>query len=761
MTTSTSTATPKKTIAIDNSASTGNDSFYWESVRNIVKDTDDNDYEYYFWNSNSTKVSKSQLDNWISTRRGIDGTCLDQFLKYSKTIPENLVIVTDGELSQRDIKESSRLLQQATVQEAKVYIIGSGADTSLVGALSSVDNLTMILESKDASPVEIVKKDLDPLFESVTTIANFLVNYTELSQQTSINSVGVDSDHIANQINSMKSRLEKTYHESKAKDTTDFKDTKDLKDIASLKSFVSEKLTGTKDGPLEEFYSKISHLISLAREKGYRKDVFTSTRITSKSTIVSQELEPVPVESFEKTIKCPIMLDQDCPILLLKTTGTSVLGSLSKKEQDAIINCPVALLKNKLGMASLLEKLDHVVGTDAFSLMTENGTLDMISPMSRAPVYGGISLAQEASHRDFSRYSLAGILTDNTTLPGNIALWYFTVYQAIVTSNHYLTGQTDFMEQFKAYVVDQLFKTESRIGLSGLPGYPIEKVPVCIAVWYVYHSCLYPDQMYRMSQFPHLAQDFIALMTMTGLPIDPEATRLNESWYVKKRLSGRFKYFNAWIYKHEYVESKDAIVYFETLNSNHEIDPNVRAKDPVLFDVLESCECKLGIPQLWGAVNATANDIKVNESEFRNSKPFYLCEWSFYKNYDDTVKTRVCPATLRPWYCPVKDNPEKKVWLDLLYERSTRPGDRFLSIYKDYGEYVIKYSEFPSTKDLLVFCHKRYGVLPSQSEEFMAETVAEYQKVLGDRVSVNEFKAIWLKSMPIDTRQEMEKNVAQ
>ena len=130
--------TLKTLFAFDNSGSISGNSVYFNEINRIVNKYYKPGDKFYLWGSQYTEKTKSEIDQWIISKYGPEGTYSVNIAKLVNSCPthrEHLIIVTDGQVSESDIRESDSLMNQFNIQFqfVSVYVIGTGGNLS-VGA---------------------------------------------------------------------------------------------------------------------------------------------------------------------------------------------------------------------------------------------------------------------------------------------------------------------------------------------------------------------------------------------------------------------------------------------------------------------------------------------------------------------------------------------------------------------------------------------------------------------------------------------------
>ena len=168
-------------------------------------------------------------------------------------------------------------------------------------------------------------------------------------------------------------------------------------------------------------------------------------------------------------------------IALLIKAGSSVLEGVESWLVDFIINNPLEILNHPDLVDKLLKRIDHPIGLEALKMLGPHP----ISPFTRDPIVGCISLGKSWENTKYTNTTLAKIFFGNK-LCGNPDLWLSVIYLAILNRKvQYLSDQPALMSGLGECLIWRMKNTNTQITLTGLVVEPyIEKVPTDIAILY-------------------------------------------------------------------------------------------------------------------------------------------------------------------------------------------------------------------------------------------------------------------------------------
>ena len=208
----------KNLFAFDNSGSISGNSVYFNEIYRIVNKYYKNGDKFYLWGSRYTEKSKSEIDQWIKNKKGPEGTYSINIAKLANACPthrEHLIIVTDGEVSESDIRQSDNLMNQYNIQFqfVSVYVIGTYGNLS-VGApfCRGCPNRTIQVISANQR-INGPSLSLDQIaayksIPSINSISEFNSKYDKLFSVIKAKQLGKNGDdNMKKQLLELKSRL--------------------------------------------------------------------------------------------------------------------------------------------------------------------------------------------------------------------------------------------------------------------------------------------------------------------------------------------------------------------------------------------------------------------------------------------------------------------------------------------------------------------------------------------------------------------------
>ena len=127
-------------FAIDYSGSTDKEKFYHENINEILNKKYENNDEIIVWDHNSKYITFNDYMKINKNLEGFGGTdpkCIFNsiFEKHKKVIYNEFILITDGEIYQKDVEQCSELIEKNktnfTTNYVEIYLIGKKDSTNL------------------------------------------------------------------------------------------------------------------------------------------------------------------------------------------------------------------------------------------------------------------------------------------------------------------------------------------------------------------------------------------------------------------------------------------------------------------------------------------------------------------------------------------------------------------------------------------------------------------------------------------------------
>eukprot|EP00002_Diphylleia_rotans_P040662 TRINITY_DN96_c0_g1_i8.p1 TRINITY_DN96_c0_g1~~TRINITY_DN96_c0_g1_i8.p1 ORF type:complete len:922 (+),score=191.53 TRINITY_DN96_c0_g1_i8:117-2768(+) len=792
-------------FCVDISGSVCGSQFYWETVRTLLRQflQEHPDGHIIGWDSNWEAVDAEGMSEWIAGRMGRGGTSPSRIVQALKhlNVDRNIWILTDGQVGQGDVDAAEMEMSYfRPIDHVKCHIIetsncympgyasfggGLGMGGMQPNAMGNInmsvscpftranESLVVYHNSRLEVPrVEQQQSKADFAFlETLDKISleTFLQSYDKIEKLLiSLNMGRAGNADAKDQLLNLRKRL---MQELSSKGDTDLTS----KIRAALKANDTTQATEIIKSMCDEYYGssmgseierKISYLVSLC---GDLRGIFSvgdirSNRMRTAETVAAAPIETAPkLEEFGSdaatvTIECPIMLDVDVPVILLRD-GPPILADLEKHVVDDIANCPLRLLNYAPVVEKLKARIAQFVGLE---LLKGDVTYN---PFTREAIAGTISLGCDPQHVKVTNASLAKMFSGGKLL-GNLDLYLAAVWY-LVKHDHfeYLSEVKPAFDQLVEY---RLTRSKTFASLSGQAQFVCTKVGTDVALWYVVHSGLLklspetdPARQHIFTM--HIMRELLELLKYPILPeIITHHSRtkvlLNMLSFVKrdkvyfKRLIESLRQRAVMVANNQIIlldgEPNDELLsrfppYYMDLPKNElyalgqMVDPQYSAQDlPLYYD--------------W-----VAGDLPQPERS-----------WSY--PLDESVfvfpSVIVSPLTFRPVYVLAGEGETKMTWAQQADAFFAQMGGRvrLISGHRYFMECWIRNEAFPSKDDVLVYMFTKccvngtHKTLPSISLRLADYLIEGFTPLKEMAIPFEDIKQRFLLSTPVFPRIEAE-----
>jgi hypothetical protein len=788
--TNTTTQGPKKNLYIDTSGSVSGFPEYWGQVGAYFAANQASINKIYFWDSTIKEVSPQTLIQYINVKKGHGGT--DPKLIAKTIIQEknysNVVIFTDGEVSDGDVANTDELLKDIELNDVTCFIICSNGTQPRLSVTCPFtrSNASEIYYKQASEPTFRVQKNSARDLELIRNLEKinldtFNQKYAEIESLLIAKNMGRTGDSATKeQLLILKKNL---VHElaiiTKANFGSDIRQalvSNDFDLALKYANGMTLEYFGSDIGM--EIEKKIGHLITLCGDlRGkYSLDAIKSNRFAradnakvATCTIVDIELSDLT----SKPVECPIIMDQDVAQLLI-LFGEPVLANVDKKIVDDIINCPLRILNYPELVEKLAKLISHWTGIKINEHLTSN-------PFTRQQLLGTIPLGNCRQHVDCGNYTIARLFTGGKIL-GNIHLYWAVIWYLINSGRfQYLN---DIKDQATEHLKYRLTHYNTNASLCGNPQFVISKVPVDIAIWYCINSCLLNQPTDRDTIRYHMfnLDPMIEITRVFGYPIsDQTINQINRVKVmmsmlslVKKdevRTNNRIRCLYQNAIRIDTSKLPENVVQLEKIIEWIPLDgPASHEQVEAILDTFPKYYRNLTIAELVGisqmvSPSLSASDIQL-ETTWVPPNLKYLVNWSYGLNPILTYPVTICPSTFRPYYM-VKDEEKTICWTEMAIKLHG-PIEKQCSSYRKFIDYFVKYNEFPNFEMFAIFCYNRYlnkfgsntCTLPFQFKLFFDDIIQSYNPIfkliIDHQINPTQIYNIFMSGSSIVRRLEME-----
>jgi hypothetical protein len=807
---------PSTLIAYDGSGSTSGfgNSFYHKKTQEIVAQYPD--AQIVLWDTAPRVVRRAELAEINAACKGFGGTDSAAIARYvrSQDFHGHLIIITDGQVGERSIDECAADLGRAwPFTEVTAHLIDTGGIVNMSvtcpftrAAPHTVYCYRRPTGYEQIQEVSVSAADMEALrlIDTVTSPAEYEAAADAIERAVVARTMGTTGDpSLRDAILAMKKRMV-------AEQARMFGDSETVTALTvALEAGLTVSALAAATMIHNEYYgeergwsARISRLISMC--EGALRGAFDFTAVNSAihsdrvrraATVApaavpaegaAPAVEAVAEAAPEKPFVCPITLDSSTDVILLVAEGKPILEGLDKPVVTDILDCPLNLFHYPEVVTALRDRLDHPVSLTAYRDAMEAGAPIMTGPMTRNPLLaGGICLGQSEEHCAATTWTLAQLTTGGASkLVGNPDLWFACLWLMLHRGQ---TGEhlADLEPLFAANLTWRLRNHKTFISLTGLPEFPSTRVPLGVAIWYVFASSRFtgsePRRDLIRTHMPHIKE--LLQIKQNCLPAEyalPEGTlvHVNRVRVMLNMLS--------WVKRNRWTMTET----LRGLTQNSVIGPMAsdvgadvceREHMPVLVPVdgLPSAErlldVRASLPALWCSLSdaelvGLASLVDPSKSAGDIPLPFDWVppalvpppgqvEWAYGVGPVASARVPMCVATCRPFYTVPETG---ELWTVAAERVHGIAPSKMISLNKQFGMFITKYERYPTPAEFLIFLYNRYihhgqhQTLPAQITQFIGEAFDEFREIMAT-VTPAEFVRRFTESTKGDARTVMER----
>lgn len=418
-------------VAIDVSGSTSGSKAYWNKVKDIVESCSV-DTKFIEWDTSASVVSRDALLDRAERTRGGGATSPSCFIRCLPTKVGKLVLVTDGQVDERNVQACEEHIASLnkTFDKVDIHMINTGGPINLsvpAPFIRSSEFNIFVDDEKTAAGNSSVPLNLDEW-----TLEKYLADGQTLRAIVVAQTVGLSNHTLAKELAVLKKRLLSEYQNSKSFEYSgpvgSLVAALQKGDYNGAKTLALQLARGDLDSNdvavriEQDFASMFS---ACTEKKNFGISLLRSHRANRASNV--QNVVPEQTDSLDgsSSFQCPIFLDDDVPCILLGVPVQPILADADKDSLDAVINCPLIFLRHQNLVDRLVSVIDHAVGVKSL----QNGLFEA-SPITRRPLSGALTLGDAEDHCKAFNSSLARVMTGSKLL-GNQDMW-FAVFREVV-----------------------------------------------------------------------------------------------------------------------------------------------------------------------------------------------------------------------------------------------------------------------------------------------------------------------------------------
>ncbi|KAK8854249.1 hypothetical protein M9Y10_016808 [Tritrichomonas musculus] len=748
-------------LAHDFSGSTWNNDKYFETVKNIYYNSPVPFTDIILWDSQVEVVSPSRYEHLLNIKEGDGGTyphvIIDWMLKNN--FNGDVVLITDGQIPVSHVESLDKILDESKgkikISFIKCYLIQTETkkiDTTVIAPfIRRIPNEVIYFGEKEEPQIittgKQTQEELIETIKSIKTIEEFEDQSTSVFSNVVTKMMGKPANiEIRDEILRLQKRL--IFQLRLPPKNFDMQ--------AFLEAFKNHDLEKMKQLSLNlnQLYlqqhqnmvwpSLIFHLLRMTNgslDKVYSVHAlgtgFQADRI--RRADVAEHFEATETESTncDADFVCPITYEEESDVVLLVKKPTNpLLAGIDHDIVNDIITCPLAALKYKEFIQSFIDHIDHPISLSAMKHAQDSNLPIKVSPLTRAPIIGGLCLGAAEDHAKATNWTFANVMTGGKKV-GNMDQWFALLWYLVEMNQ--IPYLNPILPKIREHMIFRLHNHHGTATLTGIPYICQTSLPVGICCWF----SLNIDPNRFLSAHSSEVPVFIKMAKLAGYPIEDSVIR--NALIVSTEES--CKRMGSAILPHlinaSYVTSKNS--------------PNV-----IIDGKLSEEERKKALEELplaFSEVPVEIMRIVVNHiigGKAKEEIPFV--NWAYGLEPCKMPPIPICPTTLRPFLLvPPTFTPWPKAAVE-----SFCPEPQLINCHAQYINYVNKYRKFPSKAEFAEFCMKmlvpkKKPTLPAQIDQFIDCVVDGYNEVFSLKsVSPDDFVKITGSTIWMKTRIEQE-----
>lgn len=735
-----------KILAIDGSGSTSGCFSYWNKIGKIYEQYRGENIKIVMWDSYAENVTERDLLQAIRSNGWRDGgtspsTLVKTILMFVKEEIE-LHLISDGQVDDDEVRRTEELLRDKEIKTAKIDFYNTGGTVNL-SVSAPFTRKTEFVIKLDGEIIGQGNSKQEIEWEKYENYQDFLDNYETLKTIIVAQNLGKNNQTLRQKLLILQKKWLTQISKQEMCDLTG----KLQQQLAEQNYETSLELCRnclqfadlTQNKP-KEIEKRVRELIlACTSPNNYSFDLIKTSRyqraesLEFPSTEELQKLETVDVS--DQLFECPILFDQDYPVLLIcRDSDKPLLSDVPTTIVDDISNCPLNILKYPSIVDQIISSFDHIVGCHYFS-HSQSSDHSLISPYTRRPVLGALTCGNQEIFCKASDWTIAQLLFGGKLL-GNADLWNLVFYDIL---KHHVSRlhESSFLTGFQQYLLYRLQNHTTSISLSGLPDFPLLRVPVSVSLWYIFSSTDLFSQssnfkQERLREYCRVIRPIITGLDIVKYPYPKEkityrATVLSIFNFLMSKKQEKDLWSDILRSQYQAFEYLPSVNRFVFLDGPIPDSPNQHL--PVFFRSLSLSE----IIYLFTLVDPSnkSSDISIPFTLPVNTLshpylPSSVINYTYPLDDNRPILTKICPSTMRPYSI---DPQLHKHW-KFCSEETNGPLSQQISCFSYYQKYVQQYSEFPSIDELIVFVYDKQrqklcpkNTLPRQIRSYLSQVI--------------------------------------
>jgi hypothetical protein len=758
-----------------------NNKVYWgivdQTLQSLLKSK--HTFQCVLWDDRAEFVDVNRIKHAIETKMGRGGTNPASIFNISKNYNNaHIILLTDGQISQSEVHLLEQKLQSVQYKfDFTGHVIGN-ANYSVLAPFMQYGNVEIY--QNDSLVFRGNVKNFD--YDREITLESIVNNFDKLVNKIQFNNMGRDNTVMKDYL--VVKRREWLREQSE-------RNGEDLNDLVKMCMFGTN--TPNASTPLsfsrkhifdlvnrrEDFslVEKIDKLISLCNMKGVYSVQAPSRLFNSNKTVNNELPQEVEIDANSNQFECPISLDEDAPVLLIKRALSYYLVNFDKTVANNILNCPLLITKQKPDL--LFPYLDHPIGVNACKILFEDVNVgSILSPFTRESVAGCIPLGCDHQHVRVGDNTIFKIMNGGG-MTGSPTLFLCGLYLSIKNNKEfqYLNSNASFMKTFENHIKFRLMNYKTVICVNSEEDFTQTRVPIILMLYFtvfsydIYtrvngHASVNERETFamkydRLKQFFYYIDAFIDLIKLCDNSLSDDNFKEVRIRCEQYRVLGRALD----MIKNDEKEFNDVKrnLYQKCLMvKNERIFVDSQQNDEnIAYTTFKSF---LTVKQLFNVLNvvkiAKFGDINLPHYS-DDSGEFDSLKREVKKMYDITDVdhfTILSKKTMRP-LMKINGNPFEDEC-----EKHNRIKHKFMPLYELFNVYTCTNREYPTFENFVAFVKRKMeqrlsdkcDVFPSNFESIFKDVIEKMLKLI-DQCSLDEYIKISTLSRPREMREKMER----
>lgn len=463
-------------FAVDDSRSTKTSTNYWNKVLTLfeafVKDATIPHYNV-LWSNKTFLVDDEMLIKTIANKGYHHGktkiSSLAQFLINGYRLDEiKLILITDGQVTPREVKLADTILHHSFFREVQVYFITTDGPINLSVSAPFTRKTSFYLEVDD-KVIAQGRSDLKIDFSNYYDLNVFLREFNNLKIAFVAQNMGYHNEEARKEIHHLYDVLIKKIEEDL--DFTSIQEALLVKSSSQALTMI-RKAIGQQD-KIKKVKENVNTLLKVSNnDYGYSVEAYTSW--DDEENNLKRERISSP-EQF-------ILDDKSCPVLTVYRTNLN----LTHEIRNHLSTNPLFIMSYPYLLSELVSSIS-------------------CQPNETRSILGVLALGQEEKHHQISDWTLRQL-----HLPGDLNLWMLVFYYLILTYlPHLFSENRDLLLSFEDHLRFRLINRKINFF-----NFPDINAPIGVVLWY-----RYVGDFISYANDPKLILEDDYLVAMAGLKI--------------------------------------------------------------------------------------------------------------------------------------------------------------------------------------------------------------------------------------------------